>query len=122
MLKMKDTVSVTLNYEGSVYTFYLNLKEVDECRQSKIQNTTSCRKLIKKVDQKNEMVSKVMAEWKGVGRGTMEHKVSSDLVQKCVCCKWFTVLGHLVRLPSWSKCRFGSDQAPITHELVTAPQ
>jgi hypothetical protein len=42
--------------------FHLNLREVDECRQSKIQNTTSCGKLIKKVDQKNEMVPKVMAE------------------------------------------------------------
>jgi hypothetical protein len=59
MLKMKDTVSVTLNYKGSVHTFSF---EVDECRQSKIQNTTSCRKSTKKVDQKNEMVSKVMAE------------------------------------------------------------
>jgi hypothetical protein len=51
----------------------------------------------------------------------MEHEVLSDLVQKCVCCKWFTVFGHLVHLPNWSKCQFGSDQAPITHELVTAP-
>ena len=33
----------------------------------------------------------------------------------------FTVLGHSVHLPNWSKCRFGGDQGPITHELVTAP-
>ena len=51
----------------------------------------------------------------------MAHKVLSDLVQKCICCKWFTILGHLVPLPNWSKCRFGSSQAPITHEQVTAP-
>ena len=24
----------------------------------------------------------------------MEHKVLSDLVQKCICCKQFTILGH----------------------------
>ena len=51
----------------------------------------------------------------------MEHEVSSDLVQKCICYKWFTILGHLVCLPNWLKCRFSSSQAPITHELVTAP-
>jgi hypothetical protein len=51
----------------------------------------------------------------------MEHEVLSDLVQKCICCKWFTILGHVVHLPNWSKCRFGGDQAPITHKLVTAP-
>ena len=59
MLKMKGTVSVTLNYKGSVYTFPLNSREIDECRQSKIQNTTSYGKSIKKVDQKNEIASKV---------------------------------------------------------------
>jgi hypothetical protein len=41
-------------------------------------------------------------------------------VQKCVRCKWFTILGHLVCLPNWSKCRFGGNQAPITHKLITA--
>ena len=50
----------------------------------------------------------------------MEHQVSNDLVEKCVCCKRVTVLGHLVRLPNWSKCRFGGDHAPITHEPVAA--
>ena len=42
--------------------FHLNLREVDGYRQSKKQNTASCVKLIKKVHQKNEVGSKVMAE------------------------------------------------------------
>jgi hypothetical protein len=48
----------------------------------------------------------------------MEHEVSSDSVKNCVCCKCVAVLGHLVRLPNVSKCRFGGDHAPITHEPV----
>ena len=56
---------------------------------------------------------------KGVGRETMEHKVSSDLVQKCICCcKWWAT--WFTYVPNWSKCWFGSNRAPINHKLVTA--
>jgi hypothetical protein len=60
--KMIQNLKHAGNAKARYTPFHLNLREVDECRQSKIQNTTSCGKLIKKVDQKNEMVSKVMAE------------------------------------------------------------
>ena len=59
MLKMNDTGSVTLNDKGLVYLFHLNLREADECRQSKIQNKLQ---EIKQVDRKNEIMSKLMAE------------------------------------------------------------
>ena len=38
----------------------------------------------------------------------MEHEVLSDLVQKCICCKQFTILGHPVRVCSSAPVEFGT--------------